>query len=448
MKTLFFSFFFIFSFSCFAQEGYRIKIKVKGWEKKELQLGYYQEDKKFSLKTSTTDRKGEVIFSDKGKLPRGIYLIILPQQGFFDFLINEDQEFSLKTDTSDLISKMEVSGNDENKYFFDYQKSMIKNNLEIVEIEKKLKNFSAKNNSEKIDSAMWRQKIKNIQEESEHLWKKVVNEHPNSLLSALLSTMNAYDEDAEKFLNRIIFAESGLLRTPFYFNIIRLWIKRNIEKNSAYIISENDRFIEKSRANKEVFQYTTLYLLNFYNQFYKAGINDVVVHLAEKYFLNPPAQWLDTAIISSISQRVRKLKVCAIGQAAPDITAENIAGEFISLLQVNKKYTFLFFWSTGCGHCEKAINLFKQYLTEIKENDMEIFGLNTEQNKEEWKKYVSQMEMKWINCIDPNSTTNFRELYYVYSTPILYVLDSKKTIIARCIGENEIEFLVKKMLNK
>jgi hypothetical protein len=85
-------------------------------------------------------------------------------------------------------------------------------------------------------------------------------------------------------------------------------------------------------------------------------------------------------------------------------------------------------------------NLYLKY----KEYGFEVFAVGTEFENKEWKKYISEHDLTWINISDnadnPNNIKdyplNFRANYDVFSTPKIYLLDKDKKIVAKRI-ENE-----------
>jgi hypothetical protein len=56
---------------------------------------------------------------------------------------------------------------------------------------------------------------------------------------------------------------------------------------------------------------------------------------------------------------------------------------------------------------------------------------------------ISKNELTWINVWDPTFSSNFRNLYDIYSTPVIYVLDSGKKIIAKRISVETLESVLK-----
>jgi hypothetical protein len=70
-------------------------------------------------------------------------------------------------------------------------------------------------------------------------------------------------------------------------------------------------------------------------------------------------------------------------------------------------------------------------------------------NKEAWKKYLEENDyLDWINAWDPYQITRFRFYYDVYSTPIIYVLDKDKKIIAKRIDIDVLKKFLKNMIGE
>ena len=76
--------------------------------------------KKLLEDTAVVDNKGMAIFESDKPLKGGIYLITVPNKGYFEFIGGEEQFFSMSTDTSDLVKNMKIKGSDENTRFYQY----------------------------------------------------------------------------------------------------------------------------------------------------------------------------------------------------------------------------------------------------------------------------------------------------------------------------------------
>ncbi len=243
------------------------------------------------------------------------------------------------------------------------------------------------------------------------------------------------------------FADPEMLHTPVYYTMLRLFIKQNINNKPEYIIYETKKLLDSLKNIPENYQFVANYLLNFYNTFYKNGINEVFVYIADHYFLPDKANWFKKEQLAEIQKRRNMLGQSLPGNIAPDLIIESIEGEYLSLLQTEAKFVLLYFWSANCGHCTKSSTILKQYYPKLQEKNIEIFAVNTDKDSTEWKKKVEKMELQWINCQDINEVSNYREKYYVYGTPLVYLINSKHKILSIQNGEIEIERLVKKLVD-
>ncbi|MDF1547581.1 MAG: thioredoxin-like domain-containing protein [Bacteroidales bacterium] len=419
-------------------QAYRIKAKIKGANEMEAQLAYYQGDKPVLVQNGKFDKNAQLTFEGNEKLPTGIYFIVIGNLGYFDLLIRDEQQFSLQSDTAGLINEMKVKVSADNEIFFDYQKKVLKLKTSIAENQSNIKLYNEQSDSVKL------LKIENekLEDHLNTLVETTQKKYPGSYLAKILHAMSISDVD------KFNFADEDLLRTPFFHNMVRLFIKKNIEKNSAFIKSQTRQLLDSVKSTQANFEYIATYLLNFYSTFYKTGINDVFVFIADQYFLPDKAKWLSKEILSKINERRDFMAQSMPGMPAQDLKLESTTGEYFSLLQVESPLTFLYFWSADCGHCTTSTNILKENYEALSLKNVSIFAVNIDKDKDKWLKKIEETESPWLNCWDPEEVSGFRDKYYVYGTPLLYVIDANKKIIAFKNGETEIESLVNQIIEK
>ena len=418
-------------------QTYNIKVEIKGAANLDVKLAYYQGDNKYIKQVGKFDKRNECTFSGNEKLPTGIYLIIVGNIGYFDLLIRNEQDFSVTSDTLNFIKNIKIKGSKENILFYEYQNKLMDYQSKLTVCEASIKKTTNSNDSVEI---LKNEKAK-LENEMNSFVEKTKTANPNSYLSKIIEATQLQDVD------KFNFADEELLRTPFFHNFIRLFIKKNIEKSSSTIITETSGLLNSVKASKLNYEYIAGYLLNFYNTFYKIGINEVFVNIADNYFLPDKANWLTSKDLEQIKVRRDFLNQCLPGNKAQDLVLKSVSGEYISLLQLNQKCTLLYFWSTGCGHCTKATQFLKEKYQMLKDKGIEIYAVNIDKDEAEWKKKIEENELTWINCIDADGVSNYRDKYYVYGSPLLYLIDSNKKIIALKNGEIEIENAVSQLLN-
>ena len=107
----------------FAQKiGHQIKVKIDGFDKEELYLGYFYGDKQYIKDTAYVEADGKFYFEENEKLDPGVYMIILPPDNkYFQLLVNDDEQwFSLETKMESLETSMKVENSLDTKQFYDY----------------------------------------------------------------------------------------------------------------------------------------------------------------------------------------------------------------------------------------------------------------------------------------------------------------------------------------
>ncbi|MFN7407040.1 MAG: DUF4369 domain-containing protein, partial [Cyclobacteriaceae bacterium] len=118
MRPLFL-FFLLLSSAAFGQAGYQIDFVVKGWKDTTVNLGYYMGEGTYLKDTARVSSKGAFRFDGKQKLPQGVYFLVMNKTKLFDIVIGEQQLFRMETSADDPIRNMVVTGDVDNKIFFD-----------------------------------------------------------------------------------------------------------------------------------------------------------------------------------------------------------------------------------------------------------------------------------------------------------------------------------------
>ncbi len=451
----------LLTFSCdfnFSQ-AYKIKITMPGLANQKIMLGYHFADKNYVVDTITLNNKGAGYFTGDKPLEKGIYITITPDKKYFEFLIDNDQVFEIETDTctdpSDFIKKMKISGSDENKQFIAYQLFMGEKNRKAQTLRKFI------NDNPKSDSvATYKQNLTAIDKEVSDYWNRIRKENPASLLAALVYAITEIEvPDAPKdslgritdstfqyryykshYFDHFDFNDKRLLRTPVLHARINSYINRVLQPFPDSIINDICKVIDKSMVNQEVFQFVIQSFFNHYVNSNIMGYDAIYIALAERYYLVGKTPWVDSTFISKLAERVTKSKPNLLGKPAPELKLPTYDEKFASLLNVDATYTLVYFFDPDCGHCKKETPKVHEISQRYWDKKVRVFSVYTHIEKEKWLEYIDKNGLTdWINCWDPYNQSNFRNLYDVYSTPILYLLDKDKKIIAKRIDSETLE---------
>jgi len=121
---------------------------------------------------------------------------------------------------------------------------------------------------------------------------------------------------------------------------------------------------------------------------------------------------------------------------------DSYKGIFVSLYDIEKEFTILYFWEPDCGHCKEATPKLKTYYEKAKNDNIEIFAVCTTADKDKWSKYIDENKLTWINGWDPKRDSHFDYYFNVQSTPMVYILDKNKKIIAKKLAVENIDSFI------
>ena len=445
----------IISFS-YTQQGnaqnYNIDIRLNNCTDSVAYLAHYFDGKIFADDT-TRLVNGEGLFAKNKTLPQGIYVIYLPSQKYFDLLIGHDQEFSLTANPDDFIGSLQLTGAKETEAFHDFQQFMKAQNEKSKQLQEEYKKTESEADKEKYQQAYKNADIEvraYIDRLSEKYPESFVGKFARLTLSPKVPDFSkdvaddvpdrdkeiqrkSYLYNKDHYFDYVDFTDSRYLRTPIFKKKLDFFYEKILVQTPDTIVKESVKLIEKARPDSLFFQYITQYSLNYAVKSKIMGMDAAFVDLAKRYYLSGQANWADSTLLANIRERVIKTQFNLLGKKSQDLLMQTPEGEFVRLHEVEAPYTVLYFWEPDCGHCKKITPRIKtEILDTYKDKGIEVFAVYTQDKKEEWKDAINDYDLyDFINCYDPDFQTNFRLFYDVYSTPIIYLLDKDKNIIAK-----------------
>ncbi len=448
-----------------ATGGYEIKVRIKGLSDTICYLGNHFGDKQYVRDTVRVDKDGWALFKGKDSLAGGIYLVVLPSKTYFEMIVNE-QKFTLETDTANFIKDMKITGSLENKLFNEHQLFIIEATNKSQAIKTELE--TAKDDKHKADSL--RAELNQVDKSVKDYRFKIIKDYPNTFMAQLIRAMSEPEipeapKDANgnitdstfqfryykaHYFDDLDFSDERLLRTPIFYNKIKTYTQQLTVPLPDSIIVSVDTVINKSRANKEVFKYCVATFANYYETSKIMGYDKIFVHIAEKYYLTKEAFWADSALQAKIHERVDKIKPNILGEKAYNLVMPDTGLVMHNLKDVKADYTILVFWDPTCSHCKVEIPKLAQYYDSARTAgiSIEVFAIGIESDIDLWKNYIKEHKLNWINVSDLYNTTNFRNFYDIYSTPVIYLLDAEKRIIAKRLDSEKVKDFIEHSLKE
>lgn len=439
------------------QTGHSITVISTSAPESKLRLAYHVGSQQYVKDSLTTDKSGKGRFSGSEKLPPGVYMIVLPDNRFFEFLVGDDQHFDIQFDRNDPSATLKFIGSEENSRFTAYQRNWKTLQEEAVKIGSRL-NESRQGSPEAVAA---RKDLSDQETKMKQFLRETAVNNKGTLLGAIamsvipvetptpvvppgthnpdsLVRLLSYLHYKTHFFDNIDFSEAGLIRSPVLGGKLDQFFKQVVIQMPDSIIREADRLLKKSSVDKDVYQYVAVWLMNKYASSEIMGHDAVVVYMADSVYLARKAPWASEEYLSDLKKRIERLRPSLIGKKATELLMSSFSGNYVSLYDIEAEFTIVYFWEPDCGHCKESTPLLKEYYDRNKSSGVEVFAVCTRDEKEKWEQYIVDNSLTWINGWDPQRMSKFDYYYNVESTPLIYILDRNKKIIAKRLAVNDI----------
>lgn len=160
----------------------------------------------------------------------------------------------------------------------------------------------------------------------------------------------------------------------------------------------------------------------------------------------------DSSIVPSVywvkmQERIRRTRVMAIGNKAPDFRLQDIHGKEYTLADFAGKMVLFDFTASWCHWCKVEIPYVEQVYEAMKGKDFEIVSVYLDKKREDWVKDVEKSAHPW-KCLSDVKSWNKGGMAYDYNIggiPHLLIIDKDGKIL--CSGTRGEETLqeIKKM---
>ena len=181
------------------------------------------------------------------------------------------------------------------------------------------------------------------------------------------------------------------------------------------ITLEISRLVQRASFNTDLRDFILWHLLEKYRHPEYMTQDQGFVYLYYRYFSHLEIKDLNVANLAMIREKAERLRRLALFQSAPDINLRDL-----NLQSVESDFTVLFFFDHDCDVCK----LERQDLDSVVEQHPEIKVLAIDMNT------------------DDARVDELYDLYDIETTPLIYVLDRDKRIIAKRIRAKQIPLVV------
>ncbi len=447
--------------------GRNIPITLTPLKNCKVYLGSYLGTGRTLVDSAMLNDKSQGVFKGDKKLPGGIYFVVSPQMTIqFELLMDDIQQFSIKGDTA-LKDQAEIIGSKDNDLF----KTYTAYSIEKGQLRQQLSNaYKAATN--KSDSTRLYNSLTTLDKEVQQYRMNIVQQHPNSLLAMFFNTMKTPETPAipvvngkpdsaypfryvkEHYWDDVAFNDDRLLRTPFFEPKLDDYFRYYVSPEPDSIIEEVKYILLSARTGKEIYPYLLTKFTNKYMNPEFMGQDKVFVYLFENFYAKGDTMILNPASRKTVTERAYSLMANQLGKPAPVLNLTDTTGKTVSLYNIKSAFTVVAFWDPNCGHCKEEMpRLDSFYQNKWKALGVAVYGVNIYENEvPAWKKFITEKKLAgWIHAYQTKSAKeaderagvpNYRQLYDIFKTPTLYLLDKDKRIIAKQLSLEQFDDLI------
>lgn len=316
-----------------------------------------------------------------------------------------------------------------------------------------------------------------------------------------------YQYYKQHYFDNFDLSDARLLYTPIYEQKIDFYLDKVVPMIPDSINAACDMMLSKTEHDSTLYQYMLVHLYNKYATSDLMISENMFVHLGAIYVKK--AYWSPDSFKNELKTKLVRKKNCLIGNPAkplhmtqlpqdsasienlrvqlaemkqkgleiqkdttrtfdeklPDLSG--LISEYMSyfpkdikLYSTHHKYTILWFMSPTCSHCRHDTPLFYDELnSKLKDVDVVVWSVFLGESLDNWAKFCKEIDTwydfvienhlygpKWYNMWNPFD--NFRFKYDISSTPVVYILDENKKIIAKKIGYEQAIEIIQEMEKK
>jgi len=477
----------------------KIRIKVLGQKDTTVHLFKYFGQSKYYADTAEM-KNGEVVFDGKKQVP-GMLGLLLPEQKNFEFIYN-NEDIHLETASSDYVKNMKVKKSEENRIFIAYVNFITEKRVEMNKLSEERGKYEKKDDAYKIMS----DKIEALDKEVASYQKNLISQHPLKLVGKIVKMtmditipesprdINGKEIDPDfrfkyyrsHFWDNVDLSCDALVNNQVFHNKLEFYFgKSMMYQYWDTIIPYAFDFCDRLEPKSKMFEYCVGWITSNFGKSDIMGMDKVYLYMVNRYYcsINPegksPAFWIKDDKIKEICDNIDNKIKLVVGSKPPNlILLDSTDTKWYDMYDIDAEYTILYFWDPECGHCKTTTpKLNELYVKKLRARNVEVFAVGKAIDKdfENWKKFIRDKKLEFINVAftdklyklalkDPNSlvpvpgdpskkpttleSLNYHKTYDISSTPVIYLLDKDKKIIAKRLGISQIEDMLDHLQNK
>jgi thiol-disulfide isomerase/thioredoxin len=152
------------------------------------------------------------------------------------------------------------------------------------------------------------------------------------------------------------------------------------------LIHAVDLVLSKAESDSAMMRFLTAHIFNTYVASKIMGMESVVVHIIDNYYLAGKAPAKDADFLKNIIDYADKRRETLIGKRGSDLKMETVNGGAESLYDIDAPYIVVCFYESSCDHCRQEIPKIYSVFQTFKDKGLAGFCVYTQKDKNDWIK--------------------------------------------------------------
>jgi peroxiredoxin len=436
----------------YSQTGNSLKGTISGLENRTVTLLSFYGERNSMVDSVRTDGAGSFSFRLSSNLAPGLYRLRWSKDGFIDIILNHEN-VELRSDAQFPGDSLLFTRSTENQVFYFLQKreNLTQGKMELLQQlmdyypEKDAFYRSAVVEYEKVQDGML-QTVDSLNKKHPDLFAlRIYRIYQAPYLPSSLTRDDRLTYLKAHFFDRVDFQDTAILRSNAWPNktiaYLSLYSNPRLQQKQLEVefIKAVTIMLSAAGVNADVFKFLLDYLVTGFDKFH---LEDVITYIAENF--EDPYSCENTDKKSALQKKLETFKKIATGQPAPDFEIPDDKGKPVRLSALNTEYLLIVFWSGECPHCTDMMPKVKAIYDVQKEKRMEILSVSLDTSRTSWTTVLEQEKLNWINVCDLKGFDGIpADLYNIYATPTMFLLDRNKKILAKPISYRELEIALR-----
>ena len=248
------------------------------------------------------------------------------------------------------------------------------------------------------------------------------------------------------------------MRTPIFEPKLEKYFRDLVPHIADSINKEVDWMLLYARVSPELFKYLLVHFVQKYVNPEYMGEDAVFVHLFNKFINTGQADFFTEKYRKFLNDRAYSMMANLIGEPAANLEMVDSLNKPTPLYGVNANFIVVCFWDPTCSHCKEEVpKLDSIYNAKWKAEGVKMYGVMVDGGKENWERFIQEHHLNWINvyetkehhdAVESSGKPGYKQLYDVYQTPTILLLDKDKRIIAKQLSYLQFDKLITLKLNK